>query len=155
MKLASGAAPVEQMIGAGLNVALGTDGMSSNDNHSMFEEMKLASLLSKVTTLNPMSLRDDQVLKMATVNGARAQGRSAGVVKAGAQADLILVDFHAPNLQPCHDPAANLIYSANASNVCMNMARGKIIYENGTFLTMDIEEIYREVERYAVPKLFR
>lgn len=155
MKLASGAAPIARMLNAGVKVALGTDGMSSNDNHSMFEEMKLASLLSKVTTLDPMSLRDEQVLKMATVNGAKAQGRHAGVVEVGAQADLILVDFHAPNLQPCHDVEANLIYSANASNVCMNMARGKIIYENGTFLTLDIEEIYREVERYAVPKLFR
>lgn len=65
------------------------------------------------------------------------------------------MDFHAAEPAARHDPAANLIYSANASNVCMNMARGKIIYENGTFLTMDIEEIYREVERYAVPKLFR
>lgn len=155
MKLASGAAPVAAMLEAGVGVALGTDGMSSNDNHSMFEEMKLASLLSKVTTMDPMSLSDETVLKMATVNGARAQGRHAGVVESGAQADLILVDFHSPNLQPCHDVEANLIYSANASNVCMNMARGKIIYENGTFLTLDIEAIYREVEQYAVPKLFR
>ena len=155
MKLASGAAPVVQMLKAGVNVALGTDGMSSNDNHSMFEEMKLASLLSKVTTGDPMSLSDETVLKMATVNGAKAQGRHAGVVEVGAQADLILVDFHAPNLQPCHDVEANLIYAANASNVCMNMARGKIIYENGNFLTLDLEEIYREVENYAIPKLFR
>ena len=155
MKLASGAAPVAAMVDAGVNVALGTDGMSSNDNHDMFEEMKLASLLAKVTALDPMSLKDETVLKMATVNGAKAQGRSAGVVKAGAQADLILVDFRSPNLQPCHDVQANLIYSAHAGNVCMNMARGKIIYENGNFLTLDLEEIYREVERYAVPKLFR
>lgn len=155
MKLASGAAPVADMLRAGVNVALGTDGMSSNDNHNMFEEMKLASLLSKVTSLDPVSLSDEQVLKMATVNGARAQGRHADVVQVGAQADLILVDFHAPNLQPCHDVQANLIYSANPSNVYMNMARGKIIYENGAFLTLDIEEIYREVENYAVPKLFR
>ena len=155
MKLASGAAPVAAMVDAGVNVALGTDGMSSNDNHDMFEEMKLASLLAKVTALDPMSLKDETVLKMATVNGAKAQGRNAGTVTAGAQADLILVDFHSPNLQPCHDVEANLIYSAHAANVCMNMARGKIIYENGNFLTLDLEEIYREVERYAVPKLFR
>lgn len=64
----------------GVNVALGTDGMSSNDNHSMFEEMKLAALLARVTSLDPLALRDDTVLKMATVNGARAQGRHAGVV---------------------------------------------------------------------------
>ena len=155
MKLASGAAPVAAMLDAGVRVALGTDGMSSNDNHSMFEEMKLASLLAKVTAMDPMALSDETVLKMATAWGARAQGRHAGVVEAGAQADLILVDVRSPNLQPCHDAEANLIYAANASNVCMNMARGKIIYENGAFLTLDIEAIYREVEQYAVPKLFR
>ena len=155
MKLASGAAPAAAMLDAGVNVALGTDGMSSNDNHDMFEEMKLAALLARVSSMDPMALSDAAVLKMATVNGAKAQGRNAGVVKAGAQADLILVDFRSPNLQPCHDVSANLIYSAHGSNVCMNMARGKIIYENGTFLTLDIEAIYREVEQYAVPKLFR
>lgn len=154
MKLASGAAPVAQMLAAGVNVALGTDGMSSNDNHNMFEEMKLASLLAKVTSLDPMALTDEQVLKMATVNGARAQGRHAGVVEVGAQADLILVDLSAPNMQPCHDVQANLIYSAHPGNVCMNMARGKIIYENGRFLTLDLQQIYREVEQYAVPRLF-
>ena len=155
MKLASGAAPAAAMLDAGVNVALGTDGMSSNDNHDMFEEMKLAALLARVSSMDPMALSDAAVLKMATVNGAKAQGRNAGVVKAGAQADLILVDFRSPNLQPCHDVSANLIYSAHGSNVCMNMARGSVIYENGNFLTLDLDEIYREVERYAIPKLFR
>ena len=155
MKLASGAAPAAAMLDAGVNVALGTDGMSSNDNHDMFEEMKLAALLARVSSMDPMALSDTAVLKMATVNGAKAQGRNAGVVKAGAQADLILVDFRSPNLQPCHDVSANLIYSAHGSNVCMNMARGSVIYENGNFLTLDLDEIYREVERYAIPKLFR
>ena len=155
MKLASGAAPAAAMLDAGVNVALGTDGMSSNDNHDMFEEMKLAALLARVSSMDPMALSDTAVLKMATVNGAKAQGRNAGVVKAGAQADLILVDFRNPNLQPCHDVSANLIYSAHGSNVCMNMARGSVIYENGNFLTLDLDEIYREVERYAIPKLFR
>ena len=155
MKLASGAAPVAAMLDAGVNVALGTDGMSSNDNHDMFEEMKLAALLARVSSMDPMALSDAAVLKMATVNGAKAQGRNAGVVKAGAQADLIMVDFRSPNLQPCHDVSANLIYSAHGSNVCMNMARGSVIYENGNFLTLDLDEIYREVERYAIPKLFR
>ena len=155
MKLASGAAPVAAMLDAGVNVALGTDGMSSNDNHDMFEEMKLAALLARVSSMDPMALSEAAVLKMATVNGAKAQGRNAGVVKAGAQADLILVDFRSPNLQPCHDVSANLIYSAHGSNVCMNMARGSVIYENGNFLTLDLDEIYREVERYAIPKLFR
>ena len=155
LKLASGIAPVEQMRKAGLNVALGTDGVSSNNSHNMFEEMKLASLLAKGSSGDPTALSDEAVLKMATVNGAKAQGRHAGVVEVGAVADLILVDLNAPNMRPCHDVEANLIYAAHPGNVCMNMARGKIIYENGEFLTLDIREIEREVENYAIPKLFR
>lgn len=154
MKLASGIAPVCAMQKAGVRLALGTDGMSSNDNHDMFEEMKLASLLAKVSSGDPMALCDTDLLKMATVNGARAQGRNSGTVTVGATADLILVDFTQPNLVPCHDIAANLVFSAHGSNVCMNMARGKIIYENGTYLTLDIEKIYSEVKNYALPKLF-
>jgi 5-methylthioadenosine/S-adenosylhomocysteine deaminase len=154
MKLASGAAPVRRMLDAGINVALGTDGMSSNDNHDMFEEMKLASLLAKVTALDPTALSDSEVLRMATANGAKAQGRHSGVIAAGAMADVILVDFAAPNLIPCHDIEANLVAAAHGSNVCMNMARGKIIYDNGAYLTLDMDRIVREVQEYALPKLF-
>ncbi|MEA4814767.1 MAG: amidohydrolase [Oscillospiraceae bacterium] len=154
MKLASGAAPVRKMLDAGINVALGTDGMSSNDNHDMFEEMKLAALLAKVTALDPTALSDFEVLRMAAANGAKAQGRHAGVIEAGAMADVILVDFAAPNLVPCHDIEANLVAAAHGGNVCMNMARGKIIYENGGYFTLDMERILSEVNNYALPKLF-
>ena len=101
-----------------------------------------------------MAVTAPQALKMATVNGARALGRSTGRIEAGRVADLILVDFTAPNLFPCHDIMENLVYSAAPSNVVMNMARGKIIYENGTFLTLDLEKIRAEVERYALPHIF-
>ena len=93
-------------------------------------------------------------LAMATVNGAKALGRNTGVIAPGKVADLILVDFSAPNLTPCHDVEENLVYSASGSNVCMNMARGKVIYENGTFHTLDLEQIRAEVEGYAQPKIF-
>lgn len=155
MKLASGAAPVERMLSEGINVALGTDGMSSNNSHDMFEEMKFASLLAKVTEGDAQALSPHRVLRMATGNGAQAQGRCSGVIEAGAVADLILVECHAPNMMPCHSVADNLVYSAHGSNVSMNMSRGCVIYENGTYLTLDIEKIYREVEERAVPKLFR
>ena len=116
---------------------------------------RLDRFVSKSLPLLPPALLQKYIrIKRIKVNGARAQGRHAGVVAAGYQADLILVDLRAPNLQPCHDVKSNLIYAANASNVCMNMARGTIIYENGNFLTLDLDEILREVERYAVPKLF-
>ena len=76
------------------------------------------------------------------------------MVAPGYLADLIMVDFSAPNLTPCHDPAENLVFSARPSNVVMNMARGQVIYENGVFLTIDLDRVRSEVESYALPLLF-
>ena len=154
LKLASGVARVPQMLKAGVNVALGTDGVASNNSHSMWEEIKLAAILHKGVTGDPMTVTAFEALAMATVNGARALGRDAGVIAPGKTADLILIDFTHPNLFPCHDVLENLVYSAGPSNVVMNMARGKIIYENGTFLTLDLEKIRSEVKDYALPHIF-
>jgi 5-methylthioadenosine/S-adenosylhomocysteine deaminase len=154
LKLGSGVADIPGMLAAGVNVALGTDGVSSNNSHDMFEELKLAAILHKGTHLDPMAITPAQALEMATVNGAKALGRPTGMVAAGRVADLILVDFRRPNLIPCHDIAENLVFSARGSDVTMNMARGRVIYENGQFLTLDLERIRREVEEYALPKLF-
>ena len=154
LKLASGVARVPRLLKAGVNVALGTDGVASNNNHSMWEELKLAAILHKGVTGDPVAVTAFEALAMATVNGAKALGRDTGVIAPGKTADLILVDFTAPNLFPCHDIAENLVYSAAPSNVTMNMARGKIIYENGQFLTLDLEKIRAEVKDYALPHIF-
>ena len=154
LKLGSGVADIPGMLAAGLNVALGTDGVSSNNSHDMFEEIKLAAILHKGVTLDPMAVTPVQALEMATVNGAKALGRHTGRVALGYIADLILLDFRRPNLIPCHDTAENLVFAARGSDVVMNMARGRIIYENGQFLTLDLDRIRREVEEYALPKLF-
>ena len=154
LKLGSGVANIPGMMAAGVNVALGTDGVSSNNSHDMFEEIKLAAILHKGINLDPMAITPTQALEMATVNGAKALGRHTGRVALGYIADLILVDFGRPNLIPCHDVAENLVFAARGSDVVMNMARGRIIYENGQFLTLDLEQIRREVEDYALPKLF-
>ena len=154
LKLASGVARVPRLLRAGVNVALGTDGVASNNNHSMFEEIKLAAILHKGTTGDPVAITAQEALAMATVNGAKALGRDAGVIAPGKIADLILLDFTHPNLFPCHDVMENLVYSAVPSNVVMNMARGKIIYENGTFLTLDLEKIRSEMKNYALPHIF-
>ena len=154
LKLASGVARVPQLLRAGVNVALGTDGVASNNNHDMFEEIKLAAILHKGITGDPAAVSAFQALSMATVNGARSLGRDTGVISAGKLADLILLDFSHLNLFPCHDVLENLVFSARGSDVCMNMARGKIIYENGTFLTLDLEKIKAETEGYALPLVF-
>ena len=155
LKLGSGVAPVPDMLRVGLNVALGTDGMSSHNSTDLFSDMKLTACLQAGVNRNPMALSALQVLEMATVNGARALGRDTGVIAPDRTADLILVDFTAPNLTPCHDVYENLVYAAHGSNVVMNMARGQVIYEKGEFFTLDLERIRYEVEHYALPLLFR
>ena len=154
LKLGSGVAPIPAMIAAGVNVALGTDGMSSHNSADMFDDMKLAAILHNGVHCDPMATTTRQALEMATVNGAKALGRNTGRIAAGCAADLILIDFEAPNLVPCHDEAENLVFAAHGSNVVMNMARGKVIYRNGEFLTLDLERIKNEVRRYAVPLIF-
>lgn len=155
LKLGSGVAPIPDMLRAGVNVALGTDGVSSHNSVDMFADMKLAAILHNGVRRDPMAMTARQALEMATVNGARALGRNTGRIEAGRTADLILVDFSAPNLTPCHDEAENLVFSARGSNVVMNMARGRVIYQNGAFLTLDLDRIRAEVERYALPLLFK
>ncbi|MBQ9974072.1 MAG: amidohydrolase [Oscillospiraceae bacterium] len=155
LKLGSGIAPVSAMVRAGVPVALGSDGMSSHNCADLFSDMKLAAALACGAGCDPLALGAWDVLEMATVGGARALGRTdTGVIAAGKKADLILLDFDAPNLMPCHDPAENLVYAAHPSNVVMNMARGRVIYENGAFTTIDLERVRREVKDYALPLIF-
>ncbi len=155
LKLGSGIAPIPAMAKAGVNVALGTDGVSSHNSIDPFADMKLAAILHNGAACDPMAVTAPQALEMATVNGAKALGRDTGRIAAGAVADLILVDFDAPNLIPCHDEAENLVFSAHGANVWMNMARGKIIYQNGAFLTLDLDKIKAEVKQYALPLIFK
>ncbi len=154
LKLGSGVAPIPAMGRAGVNVALGTDGVSSHNSVDMFADMKLAAVLHNGVGRDPMAVTARQALEMATVNGARALGRNTGRIEAGRIADLILVDFDAPSLIPCHDEAENLVYAAHGSNVAMNMARGRVIYQNGAFLTLDLDRIKAEVRQYALPLIF-
>ena len=154
LKLGSGIAPIPAMLQAGVNVALGTDGMSSHNSADLFADIKLAAALHCGTARDPMAVTALQALEMATVSGARALGRNTGAIVPGLDADLILVDFSAPNLIPCHDPVENLVFAAHGSNVVMNMARGRVIYENGTFFTLDLDRIRFEVEHYALPLVF-
>ena len=129
-------------------------GVASNNSHDMFEEIKLAALLHKGVSRDPTAVSARQALEMATINGARALGRNTGCIAPGRDADLILLDFTHPGLTPCHDPEENLVFSAHGSDVVMNMARGKVIYENGAFLTLDLEDIRARLKDYALPRIF-
>ena len=154
LKLGSGVAPILGLRKAGVNVALGTDGVSSNNTTDMFEDMKIAAILQNGVHCDPLALTAWDALEFATVNGAKALGRDTGCIAVGKDADLILLDGDAPNLIPCHDAANNIAYAAHGCNVVLNMCRGNVIYEKGQFLTIDAEKTLREVRDYAVPTLF-
>lgn len=148
LKLASGIAPVARMLEKGVNVALGTDGVCSNNNHDLFEEIKLAALLQKGISGDPRLVPAQQALKMATRAGAFAQGREQeiGQLKEGFDASLILVDTGKPGLYPVHNPVSTLAYSARGGDVYLTMIRGKVLYENGIYTALDMERIRSKME---------
>lgn len=156
LKLASGRADVIAMVKAGMNVALGTDGASSNNNLDLFEEIKAASLLAKDLHSDATALPPQAVLMMATVCGARAQGREkeCGMLKVGMDADLILLDFTQPHLMPCHDVLSHLCYAVSGHDVIMTMVRGRILYAAGKYETIDLDAVVKELAEYAMPQVF-
>lgn len=143
-KLASGIADIEAMLKNGIPVALGTDGPASNNCLDMFREMFLVTGLQKLKHQDAKSCDALEVLKMATVNGAKAMGlEDADVLKAGKLADIIMIDLKVPNMQPLNNIAKNIVYSGSKQNIKMTMINGKILYENGKFFLKEpIEEIY-------------
>lgn len=148
-KLASGIAPIGDFLRDGIPVAIGTDGPSSNNCLDMFREMFLVTGLAKLRQSDAAAVDAVEVLKMATVNGARAMGLwDSDVLAEGKYADLIRIDLQQPNMQPIHNIRKNLVYSGSKQNVTMTMIHGRILYENGVFYTKDQpEEIYRGVEK--------
>ncbi len=156
LKLASGKSDVIAMVKAGMNVALGTDGASSNNSLDLFEEIKAASLMAKELHADANALPPQAALMMATVCGARAQGREqeCGMLKPGMDADLILLDFTQPHLMPCHDVLSHLCYAATGHDVVMTMVRGKILYAAGKYPTIDLEAVVKELAEHAMPTVF-
>lgn len=145
-KLASGIAPLQEFLQDGLNVAIGTDGPSSNNCLDMFREMFLTTGLAKLREQDAAVLDAEEVLRMATVNGALAMGmKDSDVLAEGKYADLILIDLHQPNMQPLVDIARNIVYSGSKTNVKLTMVAGRILYEDGAFpCCADTEEVYRK-----------
>lgn len=155
LKLGSGIAPVPAMKKAGVNIALGTDGVSSHNSTDPFADMKLAAILHNGVSRDAGAVTPYEALQMATANGGAALGRKTGRIAAGYTADLILVNFDTPNNFPCHDVIENLVYASRGCDVTMNMARGKVIYRDGEYFTLDLERIRHEVTEYALPLIFR
>ena len=151
-----GATPILESVKSGMNVALGTGGAIECGNLDMFEVMRYAAMDARRESGDSAALPASAALMMATVSGAQAQGRSAqcGMLVEGMDADIALVDFSAPHLMPCHNVLNGLVWSAKGGDVAMTMVRGKILYQNGTFPTIDLPEVVEELTTYAIPKLF-
>ena len=151
LKLASGIAPVERFLKEGIPVAIGTDGAGSNNCLDMFREMFLVTGLAKYLNKDAASVDALEVLRMATVNGAKAMGLTeCDVLAEGKYADLIMIDMHQPNMQPINNIAKNIVYSGSKQNVKMTMINGKILYEDGRFdIGEDPEELYRKANAIA------
>ena len=148
--------PVLESVRAGMNVAIGTGGALDAGNLDLFEVMRFAALKARASSGDAAALPAPAALMMATVCGARAQGRAAqcGMLKEGMDADIALVDFSAPHLMPCHNVLSGLVFSAKGGDVAMTMVRGKILYQNGRFPTIDLNAVVEELMTYAIPRLF-
>lgn len=161
MKLASGIAPVEKLLNAGVAVGIGTDGEKENNNLDMFEDMKVTSLLGKLKNLDASALDAWQVLRMATIDGARSIGLEdeIGSLEVGKRADIIAVRTNTPRMTPLLGSGEffnlhyNLVHAARGSDVAMTMVDGRVIAENGILLTADMGEMIKEVHA-VLPGLF-
>ncbi|WP_295756275.1 amidohydrolase [uncultured Holdemanella sp.] len=148
LKLASGIAPIQSMLQRNINVCLGTDGAASNNCLDVFREMFLVTGLAKYKEKDASAVDAYEVLKMATINGAKALNLNCGVLEAGKLADLIILDLHQPNMQPMNNIAKNIVYSGSKSNVKCTMVNGEILYEDGRFhVGFDIASLYDEIQR--------
>ena len=155
MKLSSGVANIPMMLKKGINVGIGTDSVSSNNSLNFIEEIKTFAIASKGAFGDPTVISPVQALKCATYNGAVAQGRNdCGKMKEGFRADLIVLDLNRPHLRPIHDLATNVVYSASGSDVVLTMVDGEVLYKDGIFLTMDIEETIAKTEE-AVQRILK
>ena len=148
-KLASGIAPLYKYKEAGLNIAIGTDGPASNNCLDFFKEMTLVTGLQKLLLKDPTVFPAYEVLKMATVNGAKAMGMfDADILEVGKKADLIEIDLHRPNMQPLNNIVNNIVYSGSKDNIRMTMINVKILYLDRKFYVgEDVEEIYKKCQQ--------
>ncbi len=148
--------PILDCVKSGMNVALGTGGAIECGNLDMFEVIRGAAMAARCAAGDPSALPASAALMMATVTGAQAQGRAkeCGMLAPGMDADIALVDFTAPHLMPCHNVLNGLVYSAKGGDVALTMVRGKILYQNGRFPTIDLQEVVEELTTYAIPNLF-
>lgn len=148
LKLGSGFAKVKKIMDMGINVSIGTDGASSNNNLNMLEEINLVAMANKGINQDPEFMTTEQIMKLATYNGAISQGREdCGMIKVGNRADIIVFDIDKAHLQPVHDALSNIIFAGQAEDICLSMIDGKVVYKEGSLITIDEERVIYEVNQ--------
>ena len=152
MKLASGAAPVTKYLAAGVNVGLGTDGAASNNDLDMFEAMRQASFLAKLSTKDPTAVPAKTALDLATIGGARALGmdQQIGSLEAGKHADVIVVSMREARQTPLYDPISHLVYATRGDDVRTTIVNGKILMKDRQVRTLDKAAVIADANRLAV-----
>ena len=155
MKLASGMAPVQRLLDAGVPVGLGTDGAASNNDLDLFGEMRDAAMLGKLAAGDASAVAAPDVVRMATEWGAEVVGLPAGRVEAGGVADLAVVDFEAPHLTPVHDHVSHLVYAARASDVRHTVCNGEVLVRDGGVTTLDEARVRRAAAEHAAAAVGR
>ena len=151
MKLASGTAPVRQMLAEGLRLGLGTDGAASNNDLDMFEEMATAAFLAKHATGDPTVAPANKVFEMATLGGARALGMEdrIGSLEAGKRADIVVVDVRTPRMTPMYDPVSHLVYTTRGDDVRTTIVHGKVLMRDRKMTTLDEAAVLRDARAWA------
>ena len=151
MKLASGVAPVVELLQLDVAVGLGTDGCASNNNLDLFQEMDTAAKLHKVFHLDPTVLPAPTVLDLATRRGARAWHleEQVGSLEPGKQADIVVLQGDQPHLVPMYNPYSQLVYAATGSDVRTVLIAGRVVLKDRQLLTMDVVEAMAKVAEYA------
>ena len=149
MKLGSGFSSVTKLRRNGINVAIGTDGQGSTNTLDMFEEIKLATYLQKGSNYNPTVITAEDVLKMATIEGAKVLGidSEVGSLEVGKKADIIIIDLNKPHLCPVHNIYSLLAYSVNGADVETTIIDGNVVMENRNILNVNEQEVMNECER--------
>lgn len=155
-KLASGICPLTDLLKAGVNVSLGTDGCACNNTCDMFLEMRLAALVHN-TPDNPAPIRAETTLEMATINGAKALGLedTIGSLEVGKRADFVAINTNKAPLQPCLDPVSNVVYATTGRDVHVVVVDGQLLVEQGKVLTMDEEAILKNSKQAICGLLLR
>lgn len=151
MKLASGVAPISNMLSQGVTVGLGTDGCASNNNLDMFQEMDTAAKLEKVERLDPTVMSAPTVTRMATLDGARVLGMEGlvGSLEIGKKGDIIIIDLNRPHLTPMYNAYSHLVYAAKGDDVKTVLINGRIVMEDWKLLTINEDEVMDRVHRIS------